>query len=149
MAVYKLCSFWRKPTFNLYKTGLINFRRCESTNVSNPQEIPKQSWKFLILAFGVPVSGFLFYKTVVEPGSRDLSEEEQKLPYVTRLMIKYLMEDPIENKRKIHEHIHACRQVADKRLALNHAKQYPIAPGKFQQTITREKQNIAYDTEMH
>jgi hypothetical protein len=30
-------------------------------------------------------------------------------------MIKYLMEDPIENKRKIHEHIHACRQVADKR----------------------------------
>lgn len=35
------------------------------------------------------------------------------------------------------------------RLALNHAKQNPIAPGKFQQTIAREKQNIAYDTEMH
>ena len=31
------------------------------------------------------------------------------------MMIKYLMEDPIENKRKIHEHIHACRHVADKR----------------------------------
>ena len=25
------------------------------------------------------------------------------------------MEDPIENKRKIHEHIQACREVADKR----------------------------------
>lgn len=25
------------------------------------------------------------------------------------------MEDPVENKRKIHEHIHACREVADKR----------------------------------
>lgn len=95
------------------------------------------------------------------------------------------MEDPVENKRKIHEHIRACRQVADKRceniylwqdllssllipvmvktangqethyfilfsrLALNHAKQNPIAPGKFQQTITREKQNVAYDTDMH
>ena len=82
------------------------------------------------------------------------------------------MEDPVENKRKIHEHIHACRQVADKRckniylchdrklcksqyfilfsrLALNHAKQNPIAPGKFQKTITREKQNMAYDTDMH
>ena len=35
------------------------------------------------------------------------------------------------------------------RLALNHTKQTPIAPGKFQQAITREKQNIAYDTEMH
>ena len=30
-------------------------------------------------------------------------------------MIKYLMEDPVENKRKIHEHIRACREVADKR----------------------------------
>ncbi|XP_028393747.1 uncharacterized protein LOC114518046 [Dendronephthya gigantea] len=149
MAVYRLCSFWRKPASNLYKTDLSNFRRCKSTSVNKTEQIPKQSWKFLILAFGVPVSGFLFYKTVVEPSSRDLSEEEKQLPYITRLMIKYFMEDPIKNKQKIHEHIQVCRQVADKRLALNHAKQNPIAPGKFQETITREKQNVAYDTEMH
>ena len=133
----------------MYKTGFLNFRRCESTSAAKPEEIPQQSWRFLILAFGVPVSGFLFYKTVVEPSSRDLSEEEKKMPFVTRFMIKYLMEDPIENKQKIHEHIRVCREVADKRLALNHAKQNPIAPGKFQQSITREKQSVAYDTEMH
>lgn len=34
-------------------------------------------------------------------------------------MIKYLMEDPIENKKKIHDHIRACRRVADKRYVAN------------------------------
>lgn len=32
-------------------------------------------------------------------------------------MMKYLMEDPIENQHKIHEHIRVCREVADKRFS--------------------------------
>ena len=38
---------------------------------------------------------------------------------MTRLMIKYFMEDPIENKQKIHDHIRACREVANKRYTVN------------------------------
>jgi hypothetical protein len=73
MAANKLCLFWRKPTLNVYKTGkwslffhlhyfwerfsiysiifcigFLNFRRCESTSTVKTEEIPKQSWKFLV-----------------------------------------------------------------------------------------------------
>lgn len=52
-------------------------------------------------------------------------------------------------KARQNNEVHFNISILISRLALNHAKQNPVAPGKFQQTIAREKQNIAYDTEMH